>query len=261
MDHSRTPLVSGLTVAASVAAILVAVSLPSITGRSGPSSVIAAPTAPPDGGSGTGGITVQGVGKVTLTPDEAQLSLGVQTQAASAQEAQSQANGVMAKLIAAMKRLGVADKDLATQWLSLQPQYAYEPNGNVPPRVSGYQANQSLAVTGRDLSKAGAIIDAGVGAGANQVGGISFSLADPTAASNQARAAAMSDAHARAQTLAAAAGLTLGRPISISEVSAPTPVPMDLRAMAAPAAGAPTQVQPGTTQVEVDVTVTYAIGG
>src|SRR5574340_233750 len=213
MKHSPAPLISGLTVAASVVLILVAMSLPSMTGRAGPSSALAAPTAPPVNPSDTGGgITVEGVGNVTLTPDEAQLSLGVQAQAASAAAAQAQANGVMAKLVAAVKRLGVADKDLATQWLSLQPQYAYEPNGSQPPRVSGYQASQSLAVTVRDLSKAGAIIDAAVAAGANQVGGISFAVADPTAASAQARTAAMADAKVRAQALAAAAGVTLGQP-------------------------------------------------
>ncbi|TAM78533.1 MAG: DUF541 domain-containing protein, partial [Chloroflexota bacterium] len=94
-------------------------------------------------------------------------------------------------------------------------------------------------------------------------GGISFSLADPEAASGQARTAAMADARTRAQTLASAAGVRLGPVTSISETSAsePQPVAYDGGAPAAPGSKAPTQVQPGTTEVEVDLTVIFAIGG
>jgi uncharacterized protein len=250
-----------LSVGISVALVAVAVSLPALGGRPGPSAAVAAPTVLPTG-STTAGITVEGVGRVTLTPDLADLALGIQAQAATASAAQDQASGVMTRILAAVKRLGVADRDLATQWLSLQPRYAYTSGGTEPPRITGYQATQSLAVTVRDLSKVGAIIDAGVAAGANQVGGISFSLADPASASAQARAAAMADARARAQTLATAAGASLGQVLSISETDAPTPPPIQYSgALAAPSAGVATPVQPGTTEVEVDVTVSFALAG
>ena len=204
------------------------------------------------------GITVEGTGIVVVSPDEATLSLGVQTQASTATAAQSAASAVMNKIIAAVRAEGVAEADLATQWISLQPQVDYGPNGSGPSKVTGYQASQSLQVTVRHLDQTGAILDAGVTAGANQVGGVSFSLADPSSATGQARTAAMADAKARAQALALAAGVTVGAPLSISEISAPSPVPF---AAAAPAAGAAsTPVQAGTTQVEVDVQVTYAIG-
>jgi uncharacterized protein YggE len=211
------------------------------------------------GGPGPQGITVAGAGIVISTPDEATLSLGVQTQAVTAAGAQQDASAAMTKVIAAVKAAGVADADLATQWISLQPQVDYGPTGNGPSKVTGYQASQSLAVTVRHLDQTGAIIDAAVNAGANQVGGVSFSLADPSSATAKARAAAVADAKQRAQTLAQAAGVTLGAPVSISEVSAPSPIPF---AAAAPAGGAQlsTPVEAGTTQVEVDVQVTFAIG-
>ncbi|MGH2466334.1 MAG: SIMPL domain-containing protein [Candidatus Limnocylindrales bacterium] len=250
-----------MSVGISVALVALALSLPSLGGPGRPGTAVAAPTVPVAGANAPGGITVQGVGRITLTPDQARLSLGVQAHAPTAAAAQSQANAVMARLVAAVKRLGVADKDLATQWLSLQPQYASQPAGDTPPRLGGYQADQSLVVTVRDLTRAGAIIDGAVAAGADQVGGISFSLADPTRASDQARTAAMADARARAQALARAAGVAVGAVVSIIETdgSPPQPIPYD-RGLAAPQVGAPTQVEPGTTDVEVDVTVTFAIG-
>jgi len=208
--------------------------------------------------TGTQGITVEGSGIVTVSPDEASVSVGVQTQAATAATAQSEASAAMTRIIAAVKTAGVADADLATQWISLQPQIDYSASGKSPATVTGYQATQSLQVTVRHLDQTGAIIDAAVTAGANQVGGVSFSLADPTAVTIQARTAAMADAKARAQTLAQAAGVALGAPLSITELSAPSPIPFAAAAPGARAAGTP--IQAGTAQVEVDVQVTYAIG-
>lgn len=217
-------------------------------------------------GGGTGstpGISVAGTGTVTVSPDVATLSLGVSAQAAAAAAAQARASGTMANVIAAVKAAGVAERDIATQWISLQPQYDYQSGASGSPRILGYQASQSLSVKVRDLARSGAVIDAAVAAGANQVSGISFSLANPTAATNQAREAAMADARARAQALASAAGVTLGAPISISEVGAPTPTPIPFdRSLAVPSSsGQATPVQAGTTEVEVEVQVTYALGG
>jgi len=148
---------------------------------------------------------------------------------------------------------------MTSQWISLQPQYASSPAGSLPPQLTGYQANQSLSVKIRATGQTGAIIDAAVGAGATQISGISFSVADPTTATTQARAAAMADARQRAASLAQAAGVTLGAVISISEVSAPSPVPFASGALAAPSVQTP--VQPGTTDIEVDMLATFSIGG
>ena len=208
----------------------------------------------------TQGITVEGQGIVTVTPDEATLSVGVQETASTATAAQQAANAAMTRVIAAVKAQGVAEADLATQWVSLQPQYDNGPKvADGSPGITGYVASQSLQVTVRHLGATGVILDAAVTAGANQVGGVSFSLADPSVAAAQARTAALADAKARAQALAQAAGVGLGAPISISEVSAPSPIPYAAAAPAAALAPA-TPVQAGTQQVEVDVQVTYAIG-
>jgi uncharacterized protein YggE len=111
------------------------------------------------GGSGSGtsppGITLEGIGIVTVSPDQATLSVGVQTQAATATAAQSDASRVMTKIIAAVKAAGVAAADLATEWISLQPQSDYGPNGSGPSKVTGYQASQSLQVTVRHLDRTG----------------------------------------------------------------------------------------------------------
>lgn len=205
------------------------------------------------------GITVQGVGKITLKPDLATISVGIQSQASTAKAAQAAASAAMTKIIAAVKKAGVADADMTSQWVSLQPQYAYSSGGTVPPRVTGYQANQALSVKVRKIETTGAVIDAAVAAGATEIGGISFSVADPTAATALARTAAITDAKSRATALAQAAGVSLGSLISVSEVSAPAPVPYYADARAA--AGVPTPVQVGTTDLEVDVQATFAIGG
>jgi uncharacterized protein YggE len=210
-------------------------------------------------GAPVAGITVQGVGKITLTPDLATISVGIQSQAATAAKAQQAASAAMTRIIDAVKKAGVADIDLKSQWVSLQPQYAYSPSGTVPPRVTGYQANQALAIKVRAIETTGAVIDAAVAAGATQVSGISFSVADPTAATAQARNAAMADAKKRAQALAQAAGVSLGTLLTVTEVSAPSPVPYmagDVKA----GVDVATPVQVGTTDLEVTVTATFAIG-
>jgi hypothetical protein len=209
------------------------------------------------------GISVQGTGKVTLTPDLATIAVGVTAQGGTAAKAQAGASAAMARIIAAVKGLGVADADIASQWVSLQPQYDYSSSGSTPPRVIGFQASQSLSIKVRKIETSGDVIDAAVGAGATEIGGISFSVSDPAGATAQARAAAIADAIARAKALADAAGLSLGAAQSITEVSAPTTIPypyaVDKAGLGAVLPGVPTPVQVGTTEVEVDVQVTFAI--
>jgi len=215
-------------------------------------SVVAAASGDP-----THGITVQGTAIISLKPDMASLYLGVDAQATTATQAQSNASKAMAAVIAAVKKQGVADADVATQGINLNP--TYDPNINGTSHVNGYQASQSLSVKVRDLDKLGPVIDAGVAAGATSVGGISFSLADPTAATDQARQMAVADAHKRAQSLATAAGVTLGAPISVTEESATQPPVYYAAGAAADKASAATPVQVGTTDVTVTVDVVYSI--
>jgi uncharacterized protein YggE len=218
---------------------------------------------PGPGGSGSPSvrsISVSGIGKITLKPDLATLALGVQAQATTADAAQNRASAAMTKIIAALKKLGIADADLTSQWESLQPQYNYRSDGTTPPQITGYQATQALSVKVRRIADTGAAIDAAVAAGANQVSGISFSLADPTAASAQARAAAVADAKARASALAKAAGVSVGSVLSMSETSAPEPTPITYNAPDALSGAVKTPVEVGTTEVQVTVQVTFAIG-
>ena len=258
MSVARSNLARTAVIAA-VALVAILVAGPVLTGWRPTPGVSAAPT---NAGTGSAqGITVDGIGRVTLTPDLATVSVGVQTQASTAAQAQSQASAAMAKIIAAVKGQGIADADMTSQWVSLSPQYGQYGPGGSPAKLTGYQASQSLEVKVRQLAKSGPVIDAAVSAGANVVGGISFSLSDSTAATAQARTAAVADAKKRAQALADAAGVQIGNVISISETSSPSPTPIAYdKAMAASGAFAPTPIQPGTTEIEVDVEVTFEIG-
>ncbi|HEV2006519.1 MAG TPA: SIMPL domain-containing protein [Candidatus Limnocylindrales bacterium] len=255
MSESRR-LVARTAAVASIAVLALVIVAPLVT--SWRPSGVARATTPTDP---IHGITVQGTGKITLTPNLASINVGVTFQGATAAKAQGGASAAMARIIAAIKAKGVAEADLASQWVSLQPQYDYSSSGTVPPRVIGFQANQSLSIKVHKIDTSGDVIDAAVGAGATDIGGISFSVSDPAAATAQARTAAITDAKARAKSLADAAGILLGAAISITEVSAPTVVPypyLDKAAVGAPTN--PTPIQVGTTEVEVNVQVTFAIG-
>ncbi len=253
-SNTRTLAIRTLLIAA-VAVLAILAGIPALLGGLSPQPFTQAAAS-----DQVHGVTVQGTGRVTLKPDLATLSLGVTTQAKSAAQAQSNASKAMTAIIAAVKKQGVADADMVSDSISLYPTYDYQ-NGSAPPRITGYTASQSLSVKVRDLGKVGPLIDGGVAAGANQVGGVTFSVDDPTAATEQARKAAVDDAKKRAQTLAQASGVALGVPISIVESSAPAPTPIaydKAAAVAAPLASTPVQV--GTTEVVVTVEITYAIG-
>lgn len=255
MSESRR-LVARAAAVASIAILALVIVAPLVTSWR-PSGVASAAT-PTDP---VHGITVQGTGKITLTPNLASITVGVTFQGGTAAKAQGGASAAIARIIAAVKAKGVADADLASQWVALQPQYDYSSSGTVPPRVIGFQANQSLSIKVHKIDTSGDVIDAAVGAGATDIGGISFSVSDPAAATARARTAAINDAKARAKSLADAAGVSLGAAISITEVSSPSVVPypyLDKTTAGAPAN--PTPIQVGTTEVEVDVQVTFAIG-
>jgi uncharacterized protein YggE len=209
-------------------------------------------------------ITVSGTGRVVMSPDVADLRLGVTVTRPTAAAARDAAATTMAAVVAAIEKAGVAEKDIQTATLSLSP--VYEPPQPVcdgcPPggggRISGYQLTNIVAVTVRDLRSIGRIIDGAVAAGATEVSGIGFRVADPGSATAQARAAAVADARARAEALARAAGVSIVGVQSIAETSAPEPIPLFREA--APAAGPVTPVEPGSVDVTVTVTIVYRIG-
>ena len=205
-------------------------------------------------------ISVSGTGRVLLTPNIADLRLGVTTTAKTVEEARAANATSMTAVISALKGLGVADRDVQTTTLSLGPVYDYSKNTN-PPRLTGYTLTNVVAVTIRDLEVAGAVIDGTMAAGATTLDSITFRVADQTTAEKEAREAAMREARAKAQTLAAAAGVSIDGVASISETAAPIPYPVYYGAAAAAVLrDAATPVEAGTNEVSVTVAVVYLIG-
>jgi uncharacterized protein YggE len=195
-------------------------------------------------------IVVMGSGSVSTVPNRARVSFGVTTNAKSA-AAVLRANGAeMAKVIAAVKAQGIAAADIRTEAVSLSPRMSS--NGE---EIVGYTASNSVGVTLRSLDKVGAVIDAAVQAGANEVSGPSLSRADAEAIYRQALREAIANARAKAQAIARASGLALRRITAVTEGSSGPPIPA-----ATPKAdsGTSTPIEPGTQLVEATVTVTFS---
>lgn len=207
-------------------------------------------------------INVTGTGRVVISPDVADLRIGVSASRPTVKAARQAAAESMTKIVAALKKLGIADADIQTTILSLQPVYDYSTNSN-PPRLTGYQLQNSVAVTVRDLDKVGDAIDDSLTAGATTFDGVSFRVDDPAKAEAQAREAAMAQAKSKAETLAKGAGVSLAGVASISETAAAVPYPVFYGARdaagAAPDKSVPTPVEAGTNEVTVTVAVSYLI--
>lgn len=204
-------------------------------------------------------IAVSGTGRVVLTPDTADVRLGVTSTARTVKAARASAAAAMTAVIAGLRHAGIADKDIQTTTLSLQPTYDYS-SSTTPPRVTGYNLTNAVAVTVRDLDVLGDVIDGALAAGATSLDGVAFRVADQAAAEGQARQAAMTEAAANAKTLADAAHVTIGGIASISESVAPVPYPVYYGAMAGAAKDVATPVLAGTMEVSVTVAVVYLIG-
>ena len=193
-------------------------------------------------------------------PDVASISTGVVTQATDANAAM-RANAVqMDKVMAAIRKAGIAERDIQTSGINLNPNYKYVENA--PPAIIGYQASNTVNVKVRDLSKLGKVLDTLVEQGANQVNGPSFEVDKPEEAYDEARIAAIKKAQARAQTYADALGLKVRRIVSISEggASFPRPMPM-MMAMAADGMRAKeTSVSPGESTLSVNLDVVFELG-
>lgn len=198
-------------------------------------------------------------GETRVAPDMATINLGVNSEAPTAVGAM-QANATQAnKIIAALRKAGIADKDIQTSGLNLNAQYDYVENQ--PPKLRGYQASNQVTITVRDLARLGQAVDATVAAGANQVNGISFGLSDPTAAENAARQQAVKALAAKANLYAAATGYKLQRLVSLSEGGGYTPPsPMPIMAMARMEKADSTPVSPGEIAVRIDISAIYELG-
>jgi len=192
-------------------------------------------------------ITVTGNGSITTVPDRATFGFTIETRAKTATAALAQNSNDATVVIAALKAAGVTSANLQTSQVSLMPQSSQDGT-----TIVGYVASNS--VTARTpLEKAGKIVDAAVGAGANGVSGPSLDVSDQSALYRDALHKAVDDAKLKAQSLADAAGLSLGAVQSISEGSSPSPLPI---ADKMSAVGAP--IEAGTQQIQASATVTYA---
>lgn len=212
-------------------------------------------------------LTVSADGRSTRTPDLAVFNAGVTTQAKTASAALTENAERMNAVIAALKASGIAERDIQTSNLSVNPVYGQpraDENGNVTgdPVIIGYQATNQVEVKQRKIGNYGKTIDTLVNAGANQVSGPSFQLDDADAASDEARVEAMKKARARADLYARAAGLSVKRILTISESGgfSPQPMVMYARAEKMMAGAAPSPVSAGEVQVGANVTVTFELG-
>ncbi|MGE0409157.1 MAG: SIMPL domain-containing protein [Amphiplicatus sp.] len=203
-------------------------------------------------------ISVSGNGEASAAPDIAYLSVGVESEGATAGEALSRNSAEMSATIEKLKARGVAGKDMQTQNLSVSPRYNYEENRSQP-KIIGYVATNMLAVKLRDLGAAGSIIDDAVASGANNLSSLSFGFADPKPLEKQAREDAVKDAKEKAALLAEAAGVALGPVLRIEDgFAAPPPAPYVAgRAMAMEAKAAP--IEAGEQTFTATVTIIYSI--
>jgi uncharacterized protein YggE len=204
-------------------------------------------------------ITVSGSGEARGAPDQAQLSAGVTTVAPTAAAALAENARTMTTVFDTLKRLGVPERAIQTTNFSVSPQYPpYNGNDRGLQKIVGYQISNQVNVTLDDTKKLGPALDALVGAGANQINSVNYSIRDADALEAKAQAAAIANARARAEVYAKAAGVTLGGVLTISEVSveAPRPVVFAAKAMAAPP---PTPTAAGEQSVTANVTVVFEI--
>lgn len=203
--------------------------------------------------------SLSATGETKIAPDIATINLGVETQAPTAAEALRANAARMTAVIAALKKAGLADRDIRTSNLSINPQYVYEQNQ--PPRLTGYQAGNQVTVTVRDLTRLGAAVDATVSAGANSAGGVSFGLADSGAAEDAARLDAVKALNAKAELYARATGYHVVRLVSLSEsggYSPPMP-PVPMMAMAVKRGADSTPVAGGELNVRVEVNGVFEV--
>jgi uncharacterized protein YggE len=197
-------------------------------------------------------------GETHVAPDMATITLGVQTDDITAAGALKANGAKMNQVMAALRKAGIADRDIQTSNLNVNPQYVYEQNQ--PPKFNGYQVSNQVTVTVRDLGKLGQAVDATVGAGANTVGGISFGLQNPQVAEDAARMDAVKALQAKADLYARATGYKIVRLVNLGEGGGYSPAqPMPVFAMAKREMADSTQIAAGELKVRIDVTATYEV--
>jgi uncharacterized protein len=224
-----------------------------------PASAMAQPVATAPFINGTR-LDISATGEVTRVPDLANISAGVQTLQPTASGAIEENATRMERVRAALKRAGIDDRDIQTSTISLNPEYRYVENQ--PPKLTGYRATNTVNVKFRDLKRTGAILDALVAEGSNQISGPNLTIDKPEAAYDEARVKAIAAGRARADLYARALGKRVVRILSVSESGAYVPPPMPMgyaRGMVAQDAAAKTEIDPGTQQLQVNVSMSFEL--
>lgn len=204
-------------------------------------------------------LSVSAHAEARRTPDIAQVSAGVTSQAADANSAMRQNAEQMTRVIAAIRAAGIADRDVQTSGINLSPQYRYVENQ--PPAITGYQASNTVNVTVRDIGRLGRILDALVATGANQINGPTFDVDHKDAAYDEARRGALDNARQRADMYAKALGLHVRRIVSIDETGGRSmPPPIRMMAMAKADSSASTPVSAGENVLDANLDVVFELG-
>jgi uncharacterized protein YggE len=205
-------------------------------------------------------LDISATGEVTRVPDLAIISAGVQTLQSTATGAIEENATRMERVRAALKRAGIADKDIQTSTINLNPEYVYE--NNRPPRLTGYRASNTVNVKFRDLKRTGAILDALVAEGSNQISGPNLTIDKPDEALDEARTKAIANGRDRAELYARALGMRVARLLSVSEsggYAVPPPMPYAMRDAIQVTGAAKTEIDPGTQQLQVSLSMSFEL--
>jgi uncharacterized protein YggE len=204
-------------------------------------------------------VTVVGIGKVTGKPDIARVTVGIETQASSLQQAVDDNKAKMNDLLDTLKNQGLADKDIQTSNYSVYTERVTPPAPGAEVNTDQviYHVTNTVDVTVRDVNQIGAVLDKAVAAGANNIYGVNFSVEDTAKLEADARAKAVADAKARAAELAQLNGLQLGEVLTVSEVVGGSAYPMDYGVKGMGGGGTP--VQPGELEMSMSIQITYAV--
>jgi len=211
------------------------------------------------GERGPVGLSVSGTGEIKTAPDIARISLGVLTQAKEAAAAAQENAARVTAIMGALKKAGIAEKDIETAMYNVNPMYDYKEGTQI---LTGYQVSNIVRVSTKKLDMVGRLIDAGLSAGANNVQGVTFDIENEEPLKQQALAKAIEAAQAKARVMAAALKIELGRVLSVTESEQPVYVPQPMGVMYAEArTTVPTPISPQQLTVRASVQVTYAILG
>ncbi|RZA31233.1 MAG: SIMPL domain-containing protein [Lysobacteraceae bacterium] len=203
-------------------------------------------------------LSVSANAQASRVPDVATISAGVVTQAVDGNAAMRQNAEQMARVMEAIKDAGIPEKDVQTSGINLSPQYRYVENE--APKITGFQASNTVNLKVRDIARLGKVLDALAAQGSNQINGPSFEIDQPEPVYDEARLAALKKAQARAETYAKSLGLRVRRIVSISEGGGNNFQPMPMMAMRASKAEMDTQVSPGETTLSVNLDVVFELG-